>query len=52
MIIRICKISRLLKEKTLFIDNDIFAYLMDKSSSVDIDDKIDFKLAEVLLNER
>ena len=47
--IYICKIDKFLKENTLFLKNNIFAYIMDRKSSVDIDDEIDFKLAEVLI---
>ena len=46
--IYICKTDRLLKEKTFFIKDKIYAYIMDRKSSVDIDDEIDFKLAEIL----
>ena len=49
--IYICKTDRLLKEKTFFIKDKIYAYIMDRKSSVDIDDKIDFKLAKVLMEE-
>ena len=47
--IYICKMDALLKQNTLFLSKNIFAYVMDRKSSVDIDDEIDFKLAEVLL---
>jgi len=51
--IYICKTDRLLEQNTFFIKDNIFAYIMDRKSSVDIDDEIDFKLAEVLLlNEK
>jgi len=33
------------------LEKNIFAYVMDKKYSVDIDDEFDFKLAEVLLGE-
>ena len=46
--IYICDVKRLLKEKTLFIENNIYAYKMNKRCSVDIDDEVDFKLAELL----
>ena len=49
--IYICKTDRLLEQNTFFIKDNIFAYIMDRKSSVDIDDEVDFKLAEVLLNE-
>jgi len=48
--IYICKIDKFLEKNTFFLDKNIYAYIMDKKSSVDIDDEIDFKLAEVLLN--
>ena len=49
--IYICKIDRLLEEKTFFIKDNIFAYVMDRKSSVDIDDEIDFELAKILLGK-
>jgi len=48
--IYICKKDKFLKENTLFLNDNIFAYIMDRKSSVDIDDEIDFKLAEVLIS--
>jgi len=48
--IYICNIKKLLKEKTFFIQKNIYAYKMDKESSVDIDDDMDFKLAELLFD--
>lgn len=47
--IYICRTERLLDEKSFFIKNDIYAYIMDRDSSVDIDEAIDVKLAEVLI---
>ncbi len=41
--------QRLLAEKTLFLSDNVFAYKMTREHSVDIDDEIDFLLAEVLL---
>ncbi len=49
--IYICKTEKLLREKSFFLQDNIFAYTMDKKSSIDIDEDIDFKLAEVLLRE-
>lgn len=49
--IYICRINKFLKEGTFFINNNIYAYIMDKESSVDIDTYMDFKLAEVILQE-
>jgi len=48
--IYICKTDKLLKEKSFFLKDNIFAYVMDRESSIDIDEEIDFKLAEVLIN--
>lgn len=50
--IYICNTAKLLEEKTFFINDSIFAYKMDRKSSVDIDEEIDFKLAHLLLTER
>jgi CMP-N,N'-diacetyllegionaminic acid synthase len=44
--IYICKVERLLKEKSFFIKEDIFAYKMDRKSSIDIDEEDDFLIAE------
>lgn len=49
--IYICKRDVLLKEETFFIKENIYAYEMKKENSVDIDEKIDFKLAKCLLAE-
>ena len=47
--IYVCKTERLLEEKSLFLKDNIFAYVMDRESSVDIDEEIDFKLAQSIL---
>jgi len=46
--IYICKTEKLLEEKRFFLKDNIFAYVMDRKSSIDIDEEIDFKMAEVL----
>jgi CMP-N,N'-diacetyllegionaminic acid synthase len=48
--IYICKTQRFLKEETFFIKDKIFAYKMQKQNSIDVDEAIDLKLAEVLLS--
>lgn len=48
--IYICDTVRLLQEKSFFIKDNIFAYTMDRKSSIDIDEKIDFKMANLLLS--
>lgn len=50
--IYICKTEKLLENKSFFLKDNIFAYIMDKKSSIDIDEDIDFKLAEILIKER
>jgi len=50
--IYICKTKRLLEEKTFLFDDNIFAYEMDRVSSVDIDDAMDFKIAEMFSMEK
>lgn len=47
--IYICKTDKLLEEKSLMLKKNIFAYVMDKESSVDIDEEEDFILAQIRL---
>ena len=47
--IYICKTDKLLKNKTFFLKENIFAYKMDRESSIDIDEELDFKIARALL---
>lgn len=47
----ICKTQRLLQEKTFFLKDNIFAYVMSQEKSVDVDTVIDLKLCEILLKE-
>ena len=49
--IYICKTDNLLKEKTFFLKNNIYSYKMDRESSVDIDEKIDFQLANLIIEK-
>ena len=48
--IYICKTDKLLEEESFFLKDNIFAYKMDRKSSIDIDEEIDFKIAEVLIS--
>lgn len=50
--IYICKTEKFLEEKTFFLKNNIFAYVMSREDSIDIDNIIDFKLAEILIKEK
>ena len=45
----IIKTEKFLKEKTFFLQENIYAYIMDKFSSIDIDDEFDFRFAEFLI---
>ena len=47
--IYICKTSKLLEEKSFILKKKIFAYIMDRENSVDIDEEIDFKMVETLI---
>ena len=47
--IYICKTSKLLEEKSFILKKKIFAYIMDRKNSIDIDEKVDFDMAEVIL---
>jgi len=49
--IYICRTDRLLKEKSFFLKDNIFAYEMNREFSIDIDEEIDFKIAKLLLND-
>ena len=46
--IYICKTDKLLEIEGFFLKDNIFSYLMDRESSIDIDEKIDFEIATVL----
>ena len=46
--IYICNIEKFLQEKSIFLKDNIFAYKMNRESSIDIDEKIDFQMAEFL----
>jgi len=48
--IYICKTDKLLEQKSFFVKDDIFAYMMDRKNSIDIDEKEDFELAQIQLN--
>ena len=50
--IYVTPVDRFLKEKTLFLKSGMVAYVMDRASSVDIDDEYDLRLAAWLLEQR
>ncbi len=47
--IYICDTNKLLEDKSFFIHDNIFAYKMDRESSVDIDERIDFLMASIFI---
>lgn len=49
--IYICQIDKLLAEKSFFLKKNIYAYVMDRKSSIDIDVSEDLKMAEWYLSE-
>jgi len=49
--IYITKTDSLLEEKSFFLEKNIFAYKMDRESSVDIDEEMDFFMASILLQK-
>ena len=50
--IYICKTEELLENKGFFIKENIYAYKMGKKHSVDIDEEIDFIIAEKLMQHK
>ncbi|WP_304544972.1 cytidylyltransferase domain-containing protein [Sulfurimonas microaerophilic] len=50
--IYIAKIDKFLENGSFFLKNNIFAYEMPQQHSIDIDTKIDFLFAELLLKEQ
>ena len=44
--------DRLLKEQSLFLADNAFAFVMDTIDSVDIDEELDFMLAETIVRSR
>ena len=48
--IYICKTEKLIENKSFFLKDNIFAYIMNRENSIDIDEEIDFKISEVLMD--
>lgn len=49
--IYICDTKKFLEEKSFFLKENIYAYEMDRKSSIDIDDKLDFEMANYLIEK-
>ena len=45
----ICKTDKLLENKSFFLKDNIFGYIMDRKSSIDIDEEIDFLFAQKVI---
>jgi CMP-N,N'-diacetyllegionaminic acid synthase len=50
--IYICNSKELTKQQTFFLEDNIFAYIMTRENSIDIDEKIDFELAKLYMETR
>ncbi len=50
--IYICKTEKFLEEKSFFLKENIYAYKMSRESSIDIDEEIDFRMAEFYLTKQ
>ncbi|MCK7630240.1 acylneuraminate cytidylyltransferase family protein [Shewanella putrefaciens] len=50
--IYLTRVRRFYQENSLFLSSNIFAYVMDNESSVDIDHELDFLIAETVLKYR
>ena len=49
--IYICEVKKLLENNSFFLKDNIYAYIMDKNISIDIDEEIDFIIADVLMKK-
>lgn len=50
--IYICKTEKLLEEESFLLKDNIFAYRMDRENSIDIDEEIDFEMAEFMMKKK
>ncbi len=50
--IYICKIEKLLEEKSFFLKDNIFAFKMDRQNSIDIDEEVDFQMAKLKMRSK
>lgn len=50
--IYIAKKDKLLEKKSFFLNTNIYSYVMDKRSSIDIDDEFDFIIAKTLFTKK
>ena len=45
----VCNTKKFLEEESLFLSDNIFAYVMSRKNSIDIDEDIDFKIGESVM---
>ena len=50
--IYICKTDKLLQNSSFFIQDKIYSYLMPKTDSIDIDEELDFDIANFLITKK
>ena len=50
--IYICKVEKLLEEKSFFLKDNIFAFKMDRQNSIDIDEEVDFQMAKLKMRSK
>lgn len=50
--IYICETKKLLENKSFFLKENIFAYKMERKNSIDIDTKLDFKIAKIIIGDK
>ena len=50
--IYICDLKELKKERSFFINEKIYSYIMGAKNSIDIDEDVDFKLAQLILKRK
>jgi len=48
----LCRIQKMIEERTLFLKTGAYAYIMSRKDSIDIDDQVDFDLAGIYLAQR
>ncbi|QOP42606.1 acylneuraminate cytidylyltransferase family protein [Sulfurimonas sediminis] len=48
--IYVISVTKLLEKKSFFLEESIYAYVMDQKKSIDIDTKLDFEIASYLLS--
>jgi len=48
----LCKTQKLLEERSFFLKKNIYAYVMQRRFSIDIDEEIDFRIAQCLMTEQ